>query len=61
MGKAYCQYGVLGERDKRVVRENKKQCKRLSLWRGGVVGDARLGILRLRFPHRHPYTYRHII
>ena len=38
------------------MRENTKQCKSLSLWHWIVVGGAYLGILRLRFPHKHPYT-----
>ena len=42
------------------MRKNKKQFKK-PFWHWAVVGDAHLGILRLRFPHKHPYTYRHII
>lgn len=62
MGKAYFQYGIIGERDKRVdEKKTRSNAKSLSLWHWAVVGDAHLGVLRLRFPHKHPYVYRHII
>lgn len=41
--------------------KTRSSAKSLSFWHWDVVGDAHLGILRLRVPHKHPYTYRHII
>lgn len=61
MGKAYCQYGVLGDKDKRVDERKQEVMRKAFLSGTGMWLEIHLGIFRLRFPHKHPYTYRHII